>query len=182
MRAMQVAANKVVSINYTLKDEGGEVLDTSVGREPLVYIHGVGSLVPGLEKALEGKDAGAHVTASVSPEEGYGPHDPSLIQKIPVRKLPDGRARAGMRVRAQTDAGPMLLLVTAVQGDYATVDPNHPLAGKTLNFEVDIVEIREATADELKHGHVHAPGDHHHHDHDDHDHDHHHDHDHDHDH
>jgi FKBP-type peptidyl-prolyl cis-trans isomerase SlyD len=160
---MQIGPQKVVSISYTLKGDAGDVIDSSVGREPLIYIHGIGSLVPGLEKALEGRGAGEHVAVTVGPEEGYGARDESLSRKIPIRKLPDGKARAGMRVRVETDTGPMLLLITAVQGDYATVDPNHPLSGKTLHFEVDVVDVREATADELAHGHVHAPGQGHHH-------------------
>ncbi len=160
---MQIAAQKVVSIGYTLKDDDGEILDSSVGREPLVYIHGVGSLVAGLEKALDGKGAGDHVVVSVPPDEGYGARNEALIRKIPVRKLPPAQVKVGGRVTIQTEEGPMMLLVTAVQGDYATVDPNHPLAGLNLHFEVDVVEVRDATADELQHGHVHGPGDHHHH-------------------
>lgn len=163
MRRMVIGAQKVVSIAYTLKDDAGEVIDTSVGSDPLLYIHGVGSLVPGLEKALDGRAAGDHVAISVAPADGYGERDESLIRKVPVRKLPDGKATAGTRVRVQTDRGPMTLLVTAVQGDYATVDPNHPLCGKTLHFEVDVVEVRDATAEELAHGHPHAAGEHHHH-------------------
>ena len=158
---MQIAAQKVVSIAYTLKDDAGETIDTSVGGEPLVYIHGAGNLVPGLEKALEGKGAGDHVAVVVSPAEGYGVRDESLIRKIPLRKLPD-KVKAGTRVRAQSDAGPVILLVTAIQGDYATVDPNHPLASKTLHFEVDVVAVRDATTEELEHGHAHGPEGHHH--------------------
>jgi FKBP-type peptidyl-prolyl cis-trans isomerase SlyD len=153
---MQIAAQKVVSISYTLKDDAGETIDTSVGGEPLVYIHGVGSLVPGLEKALEGKGAGDHVAVVVSPEEGYGVRDEALIRKIPLRKLP-AKVQAGARVRAQTEAGPVILQVLAIQGDYATVDPNHPLASKTLHFEVDVVAISDATKEELEHGHAHGP-------------------------
>lgn len=159
---MQIGEKKVVGIAYTLKDDAGEVIDTSVGSDPLVYIQGVGSLVPGLEKALEGKVVGDHLALSLTPDEGYGQRDESLIRKVPVRKLPDGKAIPGSRVRVQTDRGPATLLVVAVQGDYVTVDPNHPLAGKTLHFEVDVVEVRDATSEELAHGHVHAPGGHHH--------------------
>jgi FKBP-type peptidyl-prolyl cis-trans isomerase SlyD len=159
---MQIGAQKVVSIAYTLKDDAGAVVDTSVGRDPLVYIHGIGSLVPGLEKALEGKGVGEHVAVSVGPDEGYGVRDEALIRKIPVRKLPNGKAQVGSRVRVQTDTGPLMLAITAVAGDYATVDPNHPLAGKTLHFEVDVMAVRDATAEELTHGHVHTPGQHHH--------------------
>lgn len=158
---MEIAAQKVVSIGYTLKDDAGETIDTSVGGEPLVYIHGAGNLVPGLEKALEGKVSGDHVSVVVSPAEGYGVRDESLIRKIPLRKLPD-KVKPGARVRAQSDAGPVILLVTAIQGDYATVDPNHPLASKTLHFEVDVVSVRDATQEELEHGHAHGPEGHHH--------------------
>ncbi len=163
MTRMQIASQKVVSIAYTLKNDAGETIDTSVGRDPLIYIQGIGSLVPGLEKALEGHGSGDHVVVSVRSDEGYGTRDETLARKIPIRKLPEGKARVGMRVRVQTDTGPLMLLITAVEGDYATVDPNHPLAGQTLHFEVDVLDVREATADELKHGHVHGPGQHHHH-------------------
>ena len=163
MRGMQVASKKVVRIGYTLKDDAGVVIDSSTGQDPLTYIHGIGTLVPGLEKALEGKGAGDHVAVSVSPDDGYGPHDDSLIRKIPVRKLPKGRVKPGSMVRVQTDEGPMVLLVLGIEGDYATVDPNHPLSGKTLHFEIDVVDVRDATEEELTHGHVHAAGDHHHH-------------------
>lgn len=158
---MQIAAQKVVSISYTLKDDAGETVDTSVGGEPLVYIHGVGNLVPGLEKALEGKAAGDHVSVVVGPAEGYGVRDESLIRKVPLRKLP-AKVQVGARVRAQSDAGPVVLLVLAIQGDYATVDPNHPLADKNLHFEIDVVAVRDATAEELEHGHAHGPEGHHH--------------------
>jgi FKBP-type peptidyl-prolyl cis-trans isomerase SlyD len=161
MRAMQIGAKKVVSISYTLKDDAGEVIDSSAGGEPLVYIQGIGNLVPGLEKALEGRAKGDHVAVSVAPAEGYGTRDETLIRKIPIRKLPNGKAVVGSRVQVQTDQGPLILLVTAVQGDYATVDPNHPLSDKTLHFAVDVVEVREATVEELTHGHAHGPGGHH---------------------
>ena len=155
---MLISAQKVVTLAYTLKNDAGEVIDSSKGRDPLVYIQGIGSLVPGLEKALEGHAPGDHVDVSVTPEEGYGAHDPSLVRKIPVRKLPQGKARAGMRLGVETDTGPLMLLVVSVAGDYATVDPNHPLSGQALRFEVDVIDVRDATADELEHGHAHAPG------------------------
>ena len=158
---MEIGSKKVVSIAYTLKDDASEVIDSSAGGDPLVYIQGAGNLVSGLEKALEGRVKGDHVVVSVSPAEGYGSRDESLIRKVPVRKLANGKAVVGQRVRVQTDQGPLILLVTAVHGDYATVDPNHPLSGKTLHFEVDVVEVREATAEEVEHGHAHGPGGHH---------------------
>jgi FKBP-type peptidyl-prolyl cis-trans isomerase SlyD len=158
---MQIESKKVVTIAYTLKDEAGEVIDTSVGGEPLLYVHGMGSLVPGLEKALDGRSVGDRFSVVLTPEEGYGKRDESLIRKIPIRKLPDGKAAVGSRVRVQTDQGPAMLLVTAVRGDYATVDPNHPLSDKTLHFDVEVVGVRDATPEELEHGHAHGPGGHH---------------------
>jgi FKBP-type peptidyl-prolyl cis-trans isomerase SlyD len=158
---MKIESQKAVTIGYTLKDDEGNVLDSSEGREPLIYLHGAGNLVPGLEKALEGKEPGEALSVTVSPEEGYGPRDESNIRNIPIRKLPDGKAKVGMRYRIQTDDGQMVALVTAVRGDFATIDANHPLAGMTLHFEVQVVGVRDATAEELGHGHVHGPGGHH---------------------
>jgi FKBP-type peptidyl-prolyl cis-trans isomerase SlyD len=158
LRAVQIAAQKVVSIEYTLTSDTGEVLDTSSGREPLAYLHGAGNIVPGLEKALDGKVAGDAVEVSVAPEEGYGIRDDRLVQNVPLRKLPDGKAQVGMRLRADTEHGPRILTVVKVKGDYATVDANHPLASKTLHFKVKVIEVRDATAQELEHGHVHAKG------------------------
>jgi FKBP-type peptidyl-prolyl cis-trans isomerase SlyD len=162
LRAVQISAQKVVSIEYTLTSDAGEVIDTSVGRDPLAYLHGANNIVPGLEKALEGKSAGETVEVSVSPEEGYGVRDDRLVQNLPMRKLPKGKVQVGMRLRADTEHGPRMLTVTAINGDYATVDANHPLASKTLHFKVKVVDVREASAEELSHGHVHGPHGHHH--------------------
>jgi FKBP-type peptidyl-prolyl cis-trans isomerase SlyD len=159
---MQIAEKKVVSIEYTLKDDKGEVLDTSEGRQPLVYMHGIGNLVPGLEKALEGKGVGDAIEVSLSPAEGYGDRDEKLIRNLPLRKLREKKPQVGGRYPADTDQGPRLVLVTAIRGDYATVDANHPLAGMTLHFQVKVADIREPTKEELEHGHVHGPDDHHH--------------------
>jgi FKBP-type peptidyl-prolyl cis-trans isomerase SlyD len=160
--AVQIQAKSVVSIEYTLKDDGGEILDKSEGRGPLTYLHGVGNLVPGLEKALEGKAVGDSVEVSVAPAEGYGDRNDKLVRKIPLRKIQDPRPQVGKRYRAQIDDGLAVVLVTAISGDYATVDANHPLASMTLHFAVKVVEVREATAEELSHGHVHGKGGHHH--------------------
>jgi FKBP-type peptidyl-prolyl cis-trans isomerase SlyD len=158
---MQIGAKKAVSFHYSLRDDEGTVLDSSEGRPPLTYLHGEGNIVPGLERALEGKSAGDEVKATVPPEEGYGERDDSNIRNVPRRKLPEGKIEPGMRLRLQTNEGPVPALVTAVSGDYVTVDANHPLAGMTLHFDVTVVEVRDATAEELEHGHVHGPGDHH---------------------
>jgi FKBP-type peptidyl-prolyl cis-trans isomerase SlyD len=150
-----------VGIEYTLKNDAGEVLDSSEGRAPLVYLHGLGNLVPGLEKALDGKAAGESLDVTLTPEEGYGHRNEKLVRKIPIRKLQDKNPQPGNRYRAQLEDGPRIVLVTGITGDYATIDANHPLAGQTLHFAVKVVEVREATAEELAHGHVHSPGGHH---------------------
>ena len=160
---MQVAADKVVLIHYTLKDDNGEVIDSSAGGDPLAYIQGHGNLVSGLEKALEGKQNGNKVVVSVPPEDGYGKHDTKLIQRIPKRSLQGaGQIKKGMQFQAKTDDGIRVFTVTAIAGDMVTLDGNHPLADKTLHFDVDVVEVRDATSEELEHGHVHGAGGHHH--------------------
>ena len=158
---MQIGAKKAVTFHYSLRDDEGTVLDSSEGSDPLTYLHGEGNIVPGLEKALEGKTVGDEVKASVPPEEGYGVRDEKNIQNVPRRKLPEGKLQPGMRVRLQTNHGQIVALVTAIKGDYVTIDTNHPLAGMTLHFEVKVTDVRDATAEELEHGHVHGPGGHH---------------------
>jgi FKBP-type peptidyl-prolyl cis-trans isomerase SlyD len=155
---MQVGSQKAVTIHYVLKDDDGEVLDSSEKREPLTYLHGTGSVVPGLEKALEGKAVGDAVNVTLTPDEGYGPRDERLVRNMPVRKIREARIEVGGRYPADTPEGPRLVLVTALRGDYATVDANHPLAGMTLHFAVEVVGVRDATAEEMAHGHVHGPG------------------------
>jgi FKBP-type peptidyl-prolyl cis-trans isomerase SlyD len=169
---MQIANQKAVTIGYTLKDDAGKVLDTSEGGEPLTYLHGTGDIVPGLEKALDGKQVGDAISVSLAPEEAYGHRDEGQVRNVPLRKLPKGKVEVGMQYEVTTEAGPMLALVTAVRGDYATIDANHPLAGMRLHFDVNVVAVRDATPEELEHGHVHGPGDHHHEEHHHHDHDH----------
>ncbi len=160
---MEITADRVVLIHYTLKDDKGAVIDSSAGGEPLAYIQGHGNLVAGLEKALEGKEDGNTVAVSVEPADGYGIRDESLIQRVPKRSLQgSGEIKKGMQFQARTDDGMRLFTVTAVVGDMVTLDGNHPLADQTLNFNVDIVSVREATAEELEHGHVHGAGGHHH--------------------
>ncbi len=160
---MDIGADRVVTIHYTLKDDSGTVLDSSAGGEPLVYIQGHGNLVVGLEKALEGKQDGATLAVVVSPEEGYGKHDASLIQRVPKRSLQGaGEIKKGMQFQARTDDGMRVFTVTAVAGDMVTLDGNHPLADQRLHFDVEVVGVRAATAEELEHGHVHGPGGHHH--------------------
>jgi FKBP-type peptidyl-prolyl cis-trans isomerase SlyD len=157
-----ITANQVVSIEYTLKDDDGNTLDSSEGQEPLAYLHGNDNLVLGLEKALEGQDVGATIEVSVSPAEGYGEYDSRLVQNVPVRKLPKGKAKPGMRFQVDVGHGPQIYVVRSVRGDYAQLDGNHPLAGKNLHFQVKVVGLRAPTDEELEHGHVHGEGGHHH--------------------
>jgi FKBP-type peptidyl-prolyl cis-trans isomerase SlyD len=160
---LDISADKVVTIHYTLKDDAGTVIDSSAGGDPLAYIQGHGNLVAGLEKALEGKPDGANVAVSVTPEEGYGKYESGLIQRVPKRTLQgSGEVRKGMQFQARTPEGMRLFTVTGIVGDMVTLDGNHPLADKTLHFDVQVVGVREATAEELEHGHVHGAGGHHH--------------------
>jgi FKBP-type peptidyl-prolyl cis-trans isomerase SlyD len=160
---VSIEANHVVSIHYTLKGDAGEVIDSSAGGEPLAYLHGHGNLVPGLERELTGKNAGDKLQVKVSPADGYGEYDPQLVQRVPRRALKGvGNVRVGMRLHAQTDHGPKPVTVTQITGDMVTLDGNHPLAGKNLNFDVEIAAVRAATEEELSHGHVHGAGGHHH--------------------
>lgn len=160
---MSIETNHVVSIHYTLKGDAGEVIDSSAGGEPLAYLHGHGNLVPGLERELTGKNAGDKLQVKISPADGYGEYDPQLVQRVPRRTLKGvGNVRVGMRLHAQTDHGPKPVTVTQITGDMVTLDANHPLAGKNLNFDVEIAAVRAATEEELSHGHVHGAGGHHH--------------------
>lgn len=160
---MQIAQDAVVSIHYTLTNDKNETLDSSSGGEPLVYLHGNGNLIPGLESALNGKAAGAKLSVKIAPADAYGEFDKNLIQKVPRRSFKGiADLRPGMQFQMQTNTGPRAVTVTQVQGDMVTIDGNHPLAGQNLNFEVEVTEVREATEEELSHGHVHGPGGHHH--------------------
>ena len=155
---MQIEKDKVVSIEYTLKDVDGNVIDASNGN-PLAYLHGHGQIIPGLEKALEGKAVGDKLTVTVPAAEAYGERVEQLVQQVP-RQLFQGieTIEVGMRFEAQSEQGVHSVEVTKVEGDTITVDGNHPLAGKDLTFEVEIVAIRDATPDEIAHGHAHGPG------------------------
>jgi len=161
---MQIAQDSVVSIHYTLTSDAGEVIDSSSGGDVLVYLQGHGNLIPGLERELEGKQAGDKLKVRIAPEDGYGDKDESLIQEVP-RSAFGGVAdiEVGMQFQAQSNHGPRTVTITNVAADAVTVDGNHPLAGQYLNFEVEITAVRAATNEELSHGHVHGPGGHHHH-------------------
>lgn len=172
---MQIAKHAVVSMHYTLKNDQGQVMDSSTGREPLTYMHGANNIIPGLESALDGKAQGDNISVRIAPENAYGVRDPALMQRVPksaFQGVPE--IKPGMQFRSQTPQGQMqVVTVTAIEGDTVTIDANHPLAGIPLNFEVSIVDVRAATAEEISHGHVHGPHGHEHDHGDGHDHDHH---------
>ena len=155
---MQITQNTVASIEYTLKDGDGQVLDTSEGREPLTYLHGSGNLVPGLEAALEGSGTGDSVSVTVEPSEGFGERDENLIQQVPKSAFEGVESiEAGMRFQAADEQGQgRIVTVTEVEDEQVTVDANHPLAGVPLNFNVSVVEVRAASDEEIEHGHVHT--------------------------
>ena len=162
---MQIADNKVVAFHYTLTNQAGNTLDSSHQREePLTYLHGYGNIIPGLEKALIGKQTGDKLDVTVAPEDGYGERNDGLIQQVPISAFEgsEGNLQPGMQFQAQTEAGPRVFTITAVEGDDITVDGNHPLAGETLSFSVEITDVRDATDEEQQHGHVHGPGGHEH--------------------
>jgi len=160
---MEIADRCVAYFHYTLTNDAGDVLDSSEGREPLPYLHGAGNIVIGLEKALAGKKAGDKLDVAVSPEEGYGVRNEGLVQVVPrdafrgVDKL-----EPGMQFQAESSVGPVSVVITKIDGDNVTVDGNHPLAGETLHFKVEITQVRDASVEEVLHGHVHGAGGHHH--------------------
>lgn len=160
---MQIAKNRVVSIDYTLTNDKGEVLDKSSAGRPLHYIQGIGQLIPGLEKVLEGKTAGEALKAQIPAKDAYGERDDELRQSIPKENFSDiPNLAVGMELEAESDDGVRVITVVGIEGEEVVVDGNHPLAGMDLTFDVTIVGVREATSDELGHGHVHGPGGHHH--------------------
>jgi len=155
--SLPIDNDRVVSIHYTLTDADGAVIDSSDGKEPLNYLHGAGNIIPGLEAALTGKLPGDQLEVTVAPEEAYGLHDPQLLQTLP-REAFGGieHIEVGMVFQAQGPNGQVeQVTITVVDGDDITIDGNHALAGKALNFAVTVEAVREATAAELDHGHVH---------------------------
>ncbi|MDH3640273.1 MAG: peptidylprolyl isomerase [Gammaproteobacteria bacterium] len=160
---MIVAKDKIVSFDYTLKDSEGIVLDSSEGREPLAYLHGADNIIPGLEDALSGKSSGDQVSAVIEPENAYGPRDDALVGKVPKENLEGVEdIQIGLQLQVQTPSGSKVVHVTHIDEETVTIDANHPLAGVTLHFDVTVTEVRDATAEEVEHGHAHGPGGEHH--------------------
>ena len=161
---MQITKHAVVALDYTLTDAKGKVVDTSKGGQPLTYIHGIGGIIRGLENALEGKAQGDAMKVTVKPEEGYGVRDESLVHLVPREAFKGaGLIEVGMQFEAQNGEQRRIITVVGFKDDKIKVDANHPMAGQTLNFDVTVVSVRAATAEEISHGHVHGPGGHHHH-------------------
>lgn len=161
---MTIEENKVVSIHYKVVDAAtGESIDSSEGAEPLTYLHGAQNVIPGLEKALEGKQVGDEFEVTVAAADAYGEYDEERVQQVP-REAFTGveEIEPGMVFTAQTEQGPVNLVVVEVNENEVTVDANHVLAGKSLKFDVKVETIRDASAEEIEHGHVHGPGGHQH--------------------
>jgi len=160
---LKISSDLVVSFHYTLKDEVGAIIDQS-DDEPMAYLHGHGQIVPGLERELTGKSAGEKMVVHVLPADGYGEYNAALVQKVPreaFSAIPN--LQVGMPLATRTrSGGHAQVIVREIGPDAVTVDGNHPLAGKDLFFDIEIVEVRAASEEELAHQHVHGPGGHHH--------------------
>lgn len=160
---MKIAKHTVVSIHYTLKNQEGMTLDSSANREPLVYLHGVGALIPGLENELNNKETGNKIQAVIAPENAYGEIREDLLHKVSKSGFQgDEELIEGMQVQVDTQHGPAIAIVSKISGEEVTLDMNHPLAGMTLYFDVEVMDVREAQKEEIEHGHVHGHGGHHH--------------------
>jgi len=156
---MKNTENPVVSIHYTLTNKAGEKLDSSIGGEPLTYVHGAGNIIPGLEKALSESSVGDKLTVTIEPEDAYGHRSEEQTQTV-GKEMFEGidNIEVGMQFQADSSTGPAVVTVTAVGEGDVTIDGNHPLAGEQLTFEVEVTEIRSATETEMEHGHVHGEG------------------------
>ena len=160
---MQIGDQKVVTLHYTLTDNEGKIIDRSDDGS-FAYLHGARNIIPGLENALAGRSAGDEFSVAVSPEDGYGARNDAMLQQVPKAMFEDAsQIEVGSQFHAQGPNGEMLIVtVMEVADEHVVVDGNHPLAGVDLNFDVTVVDVREASAEELEHGHVHGPEGHHH--------------------
>lgn len=157
---MNIEKNKVVTFHYTVFDADGSQVETSQGRDPLVILFGAGNIIPGLERALEGKTAGDRVDVTVAPSDAYGERDEGMIQRVPKKRFGEAKLVPGQTLMVQTQQGPRMLTVVKVGMSVVDVDLNHPMAGKTLRFEAEVGEVRDATEEEIAHGHAHGPDGH----------------------
>jgi FKBP-type peptidyl-prolyl cis-trans isomerase SlyD len=155
-------SQKVISFHYTLTDSSGKTLDSSTGDAPLTYLEGVGQIIPGLESQLSGMKVGEKKHVVVHAKDGYGEKDPANVIEVPLDKMPAPNIKVGDRFRTGRDDHSPVVTATKVTDTHVTLDGNHPLAGMDLTFDVEITEVRDATQDELSHGHAHGAGGHHH--------------------
>ena len=159
---MKIEKDRVVSFHYTVSEQGQEPLESSEGRDPLVILVGHGNIIPGLENAMEGHEAGDKFEVDVAAADAYGEKREGLSQRVPKKHFGNQRLEAGMQVVLQTNFGPRAVTIEKVGMSVVDVDLNHPMAGRNLHFAIEIVDVREASAEELEHGHVHGEGGHHH--------------------
>ena len=159
---MKIEKDRVVRFHYAVAEQGAEPTESSHGREPLAILAGHGNIIPGLEKAMEGREAGDKFAVDVPAAEAYGEKREGLTQRVPKKHFGDQRLEPGMQVVLNTNFGPRAVTIEKVGMSVVDVDLNHPMAGKDLHFDIEVVDVREATAEELEHGHVHGDGGHHH--------------------
>jgi len=147
---MKIENNKMVKIHYTLKDDDGNTIDSSIGKEALEYLHGVGMLIPGMERDLENHEKGDKFSTVIEPKDGYGEYNPQYVVDVDRDRFDtDTEIKVGMKFQADTPTGTMLVTVTKVTDDKVTIDSNHELAGKRLHFDVEVVDVRDATEEEI---------------------------------
>lgn len=159
---MKIEKDRVVRFHYTVSEAGQPPLESSEGREPLTILVGHGNIIPGLEKALEGREAGEKFEVDVPAAEAYGERREGMIQRVPKKYFKDARLEPGMQAVLPTNFGPRAVTIHKVGMSVVDVDLNHPMAGKDLHFAIEVVDVREASAEEIEHGHVHGEGGHHH--------------------
>jgi FKBP-type peptidyl-prolyl cis-trans isomerase SlyD len=157
---MKIEKNRVVRFHYTVSEVGGAELESSHAREPMAFLYGHGGILPGLESAFEGKSAGDRFEATVTPEQAYGERREGLTQRIPKKHFGKTRLAPGVAVMLQSNQGPRMVVVQKVGMSVVDVDLNHPMAGKTLQFAIEVVDVREAGEEEIAHGHAHGAGGH----------------------
>ena len=155
---MNISDKMAVSIHYTLTNNAGEKLDSSIGAEPLAYLHGAGNIIAGLEDALNGKTAGDKFNVTIEPENAYGEKQAEMIQIVPKSMFDGMDVEEGMQFQAEVSNGPGIITVVQIDGDEITIDGNHPLAGEALTFDVEVLHVRSATEDEVSHGHIQGAG------------------------
>lgn len=156
---MQIAENTVATFHYRLTDANDELIDRSEEGQPLAYLHGKGNIIPGLERAMEGKSSGDKFSVTLEPADAYGDYDDNLLYKMKRDQFTGvDELEVGMQFQAKFPDGEHIATISEIDGDDITVDGNHELAGETLNFEIEVTDVRAATDEELAHGHPHGPG------------------------